>query len=122
VTAALEDALAAAVAGILADEAAAGLLCGSGAFLRREDFTGRFIETAAGISDGTPMAWVRWDDAVGALDSGRLHASSGERAVLRLAASLASGSPVSLRDTVTSLDTRNLALVVTAVRHAAGRR
>jgi hypothetical protein len=120
VTAALEAALAAAAAGILADEAGTRLLAGSGAFLHREDFTGRF--TDAGTSDATPLAWIRWDDAITALDAGRLHASSGERAVPRLAASLASGSPVNLRDTVTSLDNRNLALVITAVRHAAGHR
>lgn len=121
-TGALAAALAAAAAGILAEEAGTALLAGSGAFLHREDFTSRFIETAGSISDGTPMAWTDWDAAIAALDRGQLPASSGEKAVLRLAASLASGSPVSLRDTVTSLDTRSLTLVVTAIRHAAGYR
>jgi hypothetical protein len=120
VTAALAAALAAAADGIPPAAAGTGLLAASGAFLHRDDFTSRFIETAAGISDGTPMAWTDWDAVITALDEGRLPASSGEKAVLRLAASLASGSPVSLRDTVTSLDNRNLALVITAIRHAAG--
>jgi hypothetical protein len=51
-----------------------------------------------------------------------LLAGSGEGAVLRIAASPAARTPVSLRDTVTSLDQRNLALITTAIRHAAGYR
>ena len=118
----LETALRAAAAGDLAGEAAAMLLAGAGCFTRRADFTGRFTGTGTGTSDGTPLAWTDWDAAVTALDAGQLPASSGEKAVLRLAASLAHGIPVSLRDTVTSLDNRNLGLVTTAIRHAAGHR
>jgi hypothetical protein len=121
VTGALAAALRAAAAGVLAGEAGTELLVSSGHFLHREDFTTRFTETAASISDGTVMAWADWDAAVAALDSGRLPASSGEKAVLRLAASLANGNPVSLRDTVTGLDDRHLALLTDAIRHAAGR-
>ena len=57
---------------------------------------------------------------VAAPGQGRLPASSGGAAVPRLAASLAGGTPVSLRDTVTRLDPRNTALLTTAIRHAAG--
>ena len=39
--------------------------------------------------------------------------------MLKIAASLADGIPVDLRDTLTSLDQRNVGLVVTAVQHAA---
>jgi len=39
-----------------------------------------------------------------------------------LAASLAAGTPVSLRDTLTGIDHRNIELVITAVLHAWGQR
>ena len=42
--------------------------------------------------------------------------------MLRLAASIAGGTPVSLRDTLTGIDHRNIELVITAVLHASGRR
>jgi hypothetical protein len=122
VTAALAAALRAAAAGDLPGEAGTGLLIGSGAFLHRADFTSRFTGTAAGPGGGALTAWIDWEAAAGALDHGQLPASSGERAVLRIAASLAAGTPVSLCDTVTSLDQRNLALVTTAIRHASGHR
>ena len=122
-TAALAAALRAAAAGILPGEAGAGLLIDSGAFLRRADFTSRFTGTAASTSDSaTLMAWTDWEAVIDALDQGQLPASSGETAVLRIAASIAAGTPVSLRDTITSLDRRNFALVTTAIRHAAGHR
>ena len=122
-TAALAAALRAAAAGILPGEAGTGLLIDSGAFLHRADFTSRFTGTAASTSDGAALtAWTDWEAIAAALDRGQLPASSGERAVLRIAASLAAGTPVSLCDTVTSLDQRNLALVTTAIRHAAGYR
>jgi hypothetical protein len=120
VTAALAAALRAAAAGILPGEAGTSLLIGCGAFLHRSDFTDRFTETAASMSDGTPLAWVNWDNAITALNTGQIPASSGETAILRLAASLAAGIPVSLRDTTTALDQHNLQLLTTAIRHAAG--
>jgi hypothetical protein len=54
--------------------------------------------------------------------SGRLPASGGEKRIIRIAASLAAGHPVSLRDTVPDIDQRSLRLVTTAIRHAAGQR
>jgi hypothetical protein len=120
VTSQLSAALRAAAAGIHPDEAAAGLIISHGSFLARGDFT-LHIETAAGISDGTPMAWIDWD-AVAALDGGRLPASGGERRIVRIAASLAAGHPVSLRDAIPGLDPCNLKLVTTAIRRAAGQR
>lgn len=47
------------------DEAAAGLIISHGSFLARGDFA-LHIETAAGISDGTPMAWIDWDAVIAA--------------------------------------------------------
>ena len=118
-TSQLSAALRAAAAGIHPDEAAAGLIIAHGSFLARDDFAS-CIETGACISDGTPMAWIDWDAVTGALDGGRLPASGGERRIVRIAASLAIGYPVSLRDSIPGLDPRNLELVTTAVRRAAG--
>lgn len=118
-TSQLSGALRAAAAGIHPDEAGTELIISHGAFLHRDDFT-RHIETAS-ISDGTPMAWIDWDAVITALDSG-LPASGGEQRIIRIAASLAAGHPVSLRDAIPGLDQRNLHLVTTAIRHAAGQR
>lgn len=118
----LSAALRAAAAGIQADEAAAGLIISHGSFLRRRDFT-RHVETAACISDGTPMAWIGWDAVIAPLDSGRLPASGGgEKRIVCIAASLAAGHPVSLRDAIPGLDHRSLELVTTAIRPTGGRR
>lgn len=121
-TAPLAGALRACAAGLYCEEAAAELLIRHGAFLRRGDFAA-FIWEDISITDGTtPMAGIDWDAAITALNTGNLSASSGERSILRLAASIAGGIPVDLRDTITSLDDRNLELLLAAVRRAAGHR
>ena len=117
----LSAALRAAADGLDPDEAAAGLIISYGAFLHRDDFT-RYIRTTASISDGTPMAWVDWDAAITAPGSRGISVSSAERRILRIAVSLASGHPVSLRDAIPGLDQRSLHLAVTAIRRAAGQR
>ncbi len=58
-TSQLSAALRAAAAGIHPDDAGTGLIISHGVFLHRDDFA-RHIETAACISDGTPMAWIDW--------------------------------------------------------------
>lgn len=119
-TAPLASALRACAAGLYCAEAGAELLIEHGAYLGREDFAA-FIWSGTCITDGTtPMAGIDWDAAITALDAGSLPSSSGERSLLRLAASIAGGIPVDLRDTITSLDDRNLRLLLAAVRHAAG--
>ena len=55
VTSQLSAALRATAAGIHPDEAGTGLIISHGAFLQRSDFT-RHVETAACITDRTPMA------------------------------------------------------------------
>jgi hypothetical protein len=114
----LTAALRACAAGLYPLEAGAELLIANGTFLHRDDFTTRFI--THGTSVGTPMAAIDWEAAATALHSGGLPCSGGERRILQLAASLAAGTPVSLRDTVTGLDHRNANLLVAAVRHAVG--
>ena len=68
------------------------------------------------------MAAIDWEAAITALDSGGLPCSGGERRILQLSASLAAGTPVDLRDTVTGIDNRNISLLLTAIRHATGKR
>ncbi len=110
-------------AGFYPLEAGVALLAGNGAFLHRDDFTTRFIEHGTSITDGTtPMASIDWDAAITALRTGGLPCSGGERRILQLSASLAAGTPVSLRDTVTGLDNDNTTRLITAIQHAAGLR
>jgi hypothetical protein len=91
--------------GIYSLEAGVALLISHGTFLHRHDFTAQFI--TCGTSGDTPMAAIDWEAAITALNSGGLPCSGGERRILQLAASIAAGTPVSLRDTVTGLDQDN---------------
>lgn len=118
----LTSALRAGAGGFYPLEAGTELLISHGTFLHRPDFTSRFITTSTSISDGTLMAAIDWDTAVAAIDVGELPCSGGERRILQLAASLAAGTPVDLQDTVTGLDHDNTARLLTAIRHAAGKR
>ena len=119
----LTAALRACAAGLYPLEAGVALLISNGTFLRREDFTSRFIETGTSISDGaTLLAAVDWDSAIAAMHAGGLPCSGGERRVLQLSSSLAGGTPVDLRDAVTGLDDGNIARLVTAILHASGKR
>ena len=70
---------------------------------------------------GTPTAAISWEEAIAALQAGNLPCSGSEASILRLAASLASTSPVALRDAITGLDQANIHLVLNAIRHASGR-
>ena len=116
----LAAALRVCAAGIYPLEAGVALLIANGTFLHRDDFTSRFIDH--GTSGGTAMAAIDWEAAVTALASGNLPCSSGERRALLLSASLAGGIPVDLGEAVTGLDDDNIARLVTAILHAAGKR
>jgi len=121
-TSALTAALRVGAAGLYPDEAGTGLLTRHGSILHRDDFA-CFVRTGTSISDGTTlMAWIDWDAAITALHSGRLPLSGGERRILQLAASIAGGIPVSLRDAIPGLDNQNLKLLTTTIQHAAGHR
>jgi len=121
VTEAIIAALRAYTAGFPADQAGIDLLISHGGFLTRPGFS-RFVDTFTCASDGTPMAQVDWQSVHTAWRDGQLAVSGGEWRILKIAASLAAGTGVSLRDTLPGLDDRNLELVVTAIRHAAGQR
>ena len=112
-------ALRAHAAGLHPEEAGTELLIGHGGILPRDDFAG-FVHTGTSISDGTTlMAWIDWDAALSALHDGQIPLSGGEQRTLQLA-SIAEGFPIPLRDTRPGLDNRNLKLLITAIRHAAG--
>jgi hypothetical protein len=119
----LAAALRACAHGIYPLEAGVDLMISHGSWLHRQDFQDQFIHTATSITDGiTTMAQIDWQASISALDARYLPCSGGEERMLRLAASLADGIPVSLRDTLTGIDHRNIELVITAVLHAWGQR
>jgi hypothetical protein len=116
----LAEPLRAGARGLCADEASVELVIGHAVFLRRDDFCDPFIDTS--ITDGTELAATDWPAAINALDAGELPCSGGEERMLRLAASLADGPPVSLRDVLTGIDAQSIKLVIRAVLHTAGQR
>ena len=108
--------------GICADVAAVMLIDRHGHFLHDPAFR-RIIAAGSSITTGQPLAVIRWNAAITALDRGQLPCSSSEQSVLRIAASLADpGIAVRLRDTVGNLDARNITLVTDAIAAANGGR
>ncbi len=108
--------------GLLCLEAAVELLIGHRGWLYREDFTGIAVEPGQEVFSGREIAAVDFEAAAMALEAGVLPCSSGEGQVLRLAASIAAGVPVDLREALTALDQASSSLAAAAVRHAAGHR
>lgn len=112
--------------GLLCDEAAVELLINQRSWLHRRDFVERFVDTVTPPTTSqqptcsTDAAFVEWAGALCALDAGQLPCSSGEGQLLRIAASLAAGIPVDLRDAITGLDSTNTRLVARAIFHASG--
>ena len=100
--------------------AAVELLIGHAVWLRRNDFVGGFVRTVDEPVGEVGLAWVDWPAAVRALDAGRLPCSGSEAGLLRVAASIAEGIPVDLGAALSSVDERNLVLVVESVLRAAG--
>jgi hypothetical protein len=105
--------------GLRADVAAVDLICRHGHFLHDPAFR-RIIAAGSSITTGQPLAVIRWNAAIHALESGHLPCSGSEQAVLRIAASLAGGIGVSLRDCLGNLDRRNITLVTDAITAANG--
>jgi hypothetical protein len=108
--------------GVHAGLAAAELLIAHGHWIERGDFVARFVRVAAAPSRAgdRPVAWIDWDDVADVLRRDALACSSGERAMLLIAASLAGELPVTLGRLLGGLDRRNIALVAEAVLHANG--
>lgn len=118
----LHTALRAYASGIYPLEAGVELLTAHASWLHRDDFIDAFLHTDTTTVDDTALASIDWTGAITALDTGALPCSSGEQRMLRLAASIADGTPVSLHDTLTGLDHRNTNLLIAAVLHASGHR
>ncbi len=105
-------------AGQTADLAAVDLLARHNHFLHLPQFR-RLIAASNSVFTGEPVLTIRWKAAITALESGRLHATGSEQAVLRIAASLADHDiPVHLREILGSLDHRNIALITAAITQA----
>ena len=102
-------------------EAAAELLISHRAWLRREDFLQVAVEVGWEPFRGRLVAAVDFAAAADAVQ-GTLPCSDGERQVLLVAASIAEGVPVDLREAALCLDAANVARAARAVCHAAGRR
>jgi hypothetical protein len=120
---ALNTALRAHARGHYADEAGVELLISHKTLLQRSGFRDRYIHLATSTTDGiTRMATIQWPAVLAALDTGDLPCSSGEQRILRIAASLANGTPVNLRDCLTGLDHDNTHRVTNALLHASGHR
>lgn len=120
-TADLPTALRAHARGLFCLEAVVELLIGHASWLRRKDFL-HFVHTGPGVIDRVPVAAIDRPEAINDLDRGQLPCSGGEGRILRLAASLAAGIPIDLRDALTGLDSHNAELVSHAVDHATGHR
>jgi hypothetical protein len=101
-------------------QAAVELLIGHRRWLVRDDFLS-YVEPYQGFH-GESMAAIDWRAVWTALEDGHLPCSSGERQVLRVAASIAEGVPIDLCDAVTSLDQINSVRVARAVLAAGGHR
>jgi hypothetical protein len=114
--------LRAAAAGLYAPEAAAGLIIAHATWINRADFRDHYIHHGTHLATGASLAAIDWPAAITALDTGQLPCSGSENRVLRLAASIADGIPVSLLDTLTGLHDANIAHVITAMLHTSGRR
>jgi len=108
--------------GVHADEAAVELLVAHGHWMGHGEFARRFAQVdACPDPGGARVAWIGWQAAAGGLDGGGLlGCPASEASVLRIAASLGGGVPVSLRAVLGGLDHVNIALVARAVLHANG--
>ncbi|KWW97413.1 hypothetical protein LI90_4385 (plasmid) [Carbonactinospora thermoautotrophica] len=118
----LADALRAQAKGGYAEEAAVDLLIAHGYWLRNS-YLRQYVdyETDPAAHGGPPMAAVRWQDAIAALDAGKLPCSTSEGQIFRIAASLGGWIPVNLRDAISGLDHVNIRLVAEAILRANGR-
>ena len=107
-------------AGQTADLAAVELIARHNHFLHQPAFR-RLIAAGASVFTGEPVVTIRWQAAITALETGRLHATGSEHAVLRIAASIGDHDiPVHLREVLGGLDHRNITLVTAAITQANG--
>ena len=108
--------------GVYSTEAAVELLIDNERWLHHDHFIDQFIEIDVGMISGTPVAFVDWHGVLSALDAGEIACSDTEAQMLRIAASLAEGTPVDLREALRGLDEMNIDIVARSVMHAGGNR
>jgi hypothetical protein len=101
-------------------QAAVELLIGHERWLWRDDFGDVALGWTRHVFTGQPLVTVDFAAAARALGAGVLPCSAGERQILLVAASIAEGIPVDLRQATENLDVDGVALVVRAVAGAAG--
>jgi ABC-type glutathione transport system ATPase component len=77
---------------------------------------GRLLDAVTLLGESDTMAEIDWPTTRTAPG----HLSGGERRLLALADSLATGHPVDLADTLTGLDATNSRAVLDAIAHATG--
>jgi hypothetical protein len=117
----LADAVRAWAKGWLPAEAAAELLISHRTWLEREDFLQVAVEVGWEPFRDRLVAAVDFAAAAEAVQ-GVLPCSDGERQVLLVAASIAGGIPVDLREAALCMDAASAARAARAVCHAAGSR
>ena len=105
--------------GWLPAEAAAELLIAHRAWLEREDFLQVAVEAEWEPFRGREVAVIDFTAAADAVQ-GVLPCSDGERQVVLVAASIAGGIPVDLREAALCMDAVNAARAARAICHAAG--
>lgn len=113
----LHQQLRAHVAGLTGPVAAVELLIAHRTWLHRNDFLDRFTFTT-NVDTTATRTGIDWAASINALGHD-LACSGGEARLLRIAASLAQGIPVDLRDAATGLDNTNATLVARAITQAA---
>ena len=109
----LTAALRACSKGMYCDQAATELLIRHGTWLRRDDFTARFILTGTGPADDITAA-INWDEAITALMPATCRARAAKPPSSTFPPPRHRTSPVTLRHAITGLDQANLHLVLNA--------
>lgn len=108
--------------GFCAESAAVALITAHDHFLREPAFRHIIAAGSAAVpGGGEPVAVIRWNAAMWALDHGRLPGSPAQKAVLAIAASIAEpGIAVRLGASLPRLDRRAIALITDAITAASG--
>jgi hypothetical protein len=109
-----------AVGGRLAGIAAVNLLITHRYWLTHPAFTGRFVHPVTTVDGHLAGARIDWAAAVTALDHGDLPGTDSETHLLRIAASLAAGTPIVMRQVLGGLDRTTITAVTAAITAANG--
>lgn len=104
--------------GVDEEEAAVGVIIGSGTWMDRPEFRAQVAVAVEGCP--APSAWVDWVQLAHNLTERRIVCSSGEAQVLRCACGLAGEGGWPLISYIDGLDAVHLPLVLDAMAHAVG--